>query len=227
MAQLPGLPCSHASVLTTPPLHRSAATAEPLAHSHSSQVGSLKSFGNGLHSSSGRHISGGGSSSGGGGLSTFQAKGKRLFGSSPDLAASMPAHFHGHGRFAAGATAPMAAVGRRRIAPLERERSFNFERERSYNLVRRCCLPVLFLAFGCCLPCCLLCLIGGCVPGQHAGGWVVGHTAATLACLQAGSPPCPPLLPSSTAPLLLPTSSCARPAGHLHAHQHPHDAAPP
>lgn len=79
---------------TLPP----AAESQQLGTSHSSQVGSLKSFG-------------GGSSVAAGGLSMYQAKGKRLFGSSPDLAASMPVHMH-------RPSAPMfAAVGRRRVAP--------------------------------------------------------------------------------------------------------------
>ena len=74
-------------------------------------MGSLKSF----------RTSGEGSS--GGGAAAFAAftKGKRLFGSSPDLAASMPAHFH---RGVPAPTAPMAlAGGRRRVAPLDRNNS--------------------------------------------------------------------------------------------------------
>ncbi|KAI7837252.1 hypothetical protein COHA_008938 [Chlorella ohadii] len=75
----------------------------PLGTSHSSHVGSLKSFGAGLPAAS---------SSGMDGFAAYHRSSKRLFGSSPNLAASVPAHMH-H----SGGTAPMFAAGRRRVAP--------------------------------------------------------------------------------------------------------------
>lgn len=78
----------------------------PLGTSHSSQVGSLKAFGSGLG------VDAASSSGGLEGFAAYHRSSKRLFGSSPNLAASVPAHLH-H----SSGTAPMYAAGRRRVAP--------------------------------------------------------------------------------------------------------------
>jgi hypothetical protein len=80
----------------------------PLGTSHSSHVGSLKSFGSGLAAA----VAASSSSSGLDGFAAYHRSSKRLFGSSPNLAASVPAHLHN-----SSGTAPMYAGGRRRVAP--------------------------------------------------------------------------------------------------------------
>ena len=138
----------------------------PLGTSHSSQVGSLKAFGSGLG------VDAASSSGGLEGFAAYHRSSKRLFGSSPNLAASVPAHLH-H----SSGTAPMFAAGRRRVAPAPDKSAA--------ALVRCACTALVWAASAFCLPLCrMACLL----PRGYACWYRALHALCPTLCR---APPCP------------------------------------